>query len=96
MLRAKLAHPLAERRRAHRRASDARASAAPPTPATSEATAPASEAAPPPELDLAAARVREAGGPLDRASYACACGYLFEATVSTGVTCPHCGAAQVW
>jgi len=96
MLRAKLAHPLAERRRAHRRASAAPASAARPGPAAREDTAPASDTTPPPELDLAAARVREAGGPLDRASYACACGYLFEATVSTGVTCPHCGAAQVW
>ncbi|HTU78846.1 MAG TPA: hypothetical protein VMF09_08825 [Solirubrobacteraceae bacterium] len=41
-------------------------------------------------------RVREAGGPLDRASYACACGYLFDASVSTSVVCPHCGADQAW
>jgi hypothetical protein len=41
-------------------------------------------------------RVREAGGPIDRASYSCACGYLFSASVSTSVSCPHCGAEQAW
>ncbi|MDQ3849803.1 MAG: hypothetical protein M3296_04205 [Actinomycetota bacterium] len=41
-------------------------------------------------------RVRDAGGPEDRACYACACGYLFEAQVSTSVTCPNCGADQAW
>jgi hypothetical protein len=46
--------------------------------------------------DPAAQRVREAGGPVDRASYSCACGYLFSASVSTSVSCPHCGAGQAW
>jgi hypothetical protein len=46
--------------------------------------------------DAAVQRVREAGGPLDRASYSCACGYLFSANVSTSVSCPHCGADQAW
>jgi hypothetical protein len=46
--------------------------------------------------DPDAERVREAGGPVDRASYACACGYLFRASVSTSVECPHCGADQAW
>ncbi|HTA11873.1 MAG TPA: hypothetical protein VK765_00530 [Solirubrobacteraceae bacterium] len=41
-------------------------------------------------------RVREAGGPLDHASYACACGYVFDAAVSTSVGCPHCGCSQAW
>ncbi|HVW18576.1 MAG TPA: hypothetical protein VHB30_10045 [Solirubrobacteraceae bacterium] len=41
-------------------------------------------------------RVRDAGGPIDRAQYVCACGYVFEAAVSTSVSCPHCGAAQAW
>jgi hypothetical protein len=41
-------------------------------------------------------RVREAGGPIDRASYTCSCGYLFSAEVSTTVACPHCGSAQSW
>ena len=36
------------------------------------------------------------GGPLDRASYACHCGYVFTAPVSTTVACPHCGAGQPW
>jgi len=42
------------------------------------------------------ARAREAGGPIDLASYTCACGYLFRAPVSTSVTCPHCGGEQAW
>jgi hypothetical protein len=41
-------------------------------------------------------RLRDAGGPDDRACYTCACGYLFEAHVCTSVTCPHCGGAQAW
>lgn len=41
-------------------------------------------------------RVRDAGGPVDEACYACACGYLFSAAVSTTVSCPHCGADQAW
>jgi hypothetical protein len=41
-------------------------------------------------------RVREAGGPLDMASYVCGCGYVFSAAVSTTVTCPHCHADQAW
>jgi hypothetical protein len=48
------------------------------------------------DVDLAVQRVREAGGPVDRAYYACACGLLFEARVSTTVSCPHCGAGQAW
>jgi hypothetical protein len=46
--------------------------------------------------DPAAQRVREAGGPVDLASYTCSCGYLFSASVSTSVVCPHCGADQAW
>jgi hypothetical protein len=41
-------------------------------------------------------RMRAAGGPDDRAHYACSCGYAFEANVSTSVACPHCGAGQAW
>ena len=44
-------------------------------------------------LDL---RAREAGGPMDNASYNCACGFVFAAAVSTTVSCPHCGAGQAW
>jgi hypothetical protein len=47
-------------------------------------------------VDLAARRVREAGGPTDRASYTCQCGYTFTAAVSTSVCCPNCGAEQAW
>ena len=49
-----------------------------------------------PVADLAVARVRSSGGPLDEASYACSCGLLFRAAVSTTVVCPHCRAQQAW
>jgi len=44
----------------------------------------------------ALARARAAGGPVDLACYTCSCGYLFRASVSTTVACPHCGADQSW
>jgi len=47
-------------------------------------------------LDLAVQRVRAAGGPIDEASYTCSCGYVFLASVSTTVACPHCGTSQAW
>jgi len=56
------------------------------------AAAPASEAEPPPPE----ARERSAGGPEDRALYRCQCGYVFEASVSANVGCPHCGDTQAW
>jgi hypothetical protein len=46
--------------------------------------------------DIALRRVRESGGPIDHASYACQCGYVFEADVSTTVECPHCSTSQAW
>jgi hypothetical protein len=42
------------------------------------------------------ARERAAGGPEDHACYRCGCGCVFEASVSTTVSCPHCGDAQAW
>ena len=62
---------------------------------TAPAGAPPPAAAPEPDL-VAERRVREAGGPHDRAQYACACGYVFDADVSTSVACPHCGTGQAW
>jgi hypothetical protein len=54
-------------------------------------------ATPEPEADLSdERRMRESGGPDDRAMYTCSCGYVFEADVSTSVTCPHCGTGQAW
>ncbi|MDX6690779.1 MAG: hypothetical protein QOG15_2236 [Solirubrobacteraceae bacterium] len=41
-------------------------------------------------------RMRAAGGPDDRACYSCGCGYLFEARVTTSVTCPNCDTVQAW
>jgi hypothetical protein len=80
-----LLHPLGERRhsRRHRPRRAAR---------TGEPSASPHD----PPRDPAVQRVREAGGPMDQASYACACGYLFHASVSTTVSCPHCGADQTW
>ena len=46
--------------------------------------------------DPAVLRVRGAGGPVDEASYACQCGCVFLAPVSTTVACPHCKAQQPW
>ncbi|HSZ14284.1 MAG TPA: hypothetical protein VK790_09645 [Solirubrobacteraceae bacterium] len=91
-----LLHPLREPRHArrHRRG----------TPRAGEAAStvePDPRAAPVPEpvahqCDPDARRVRQAGGPIDRASYSCSCGYVFHASVSTSVSCPHCGAEQAW
>ena len=53
-------------------------------------------APPVPDVDTDVRRHREAGGPIDRAEYSCACGLVFEADVSTSVQCPHCSAAQAW
>ena len=40
---------------------------------------------------------KRSGGPLeDTAVYSCQCGYVFEASVSTTVGCPHCGHTQAW
>lgn len=47
-------------------------------------------------LEREVARVRAAGGPKDNATYTCSCGYLFSASVSTTVACPHCGSKQAW
>ncbi|MBA3746137.1 MAG: hypothetical protein H0W96_01425 [Solirubrobacterales bacterium] len=41
-------------------------------------------------------RLRAAGGPNDRATYSCGCGFLFQASVSTSVQCPHCDTVQAW
>ena len=79
-MRPSILHPLRESRHARRHRRG-----------HSRAVEPASE-----PCDPDARRVREAGGPLDRASYTCSCGYVFRASVSTSVSCPHCGAEQAW
>ncbi len=43
-----------------------------------------------------AQRARHAGGPQDRALYACGCGCAFNADVTSSVACPHCGGEQSW
>lgn len=53
--------------------------------------------APRPEpMHPAERRMRDAGGPDDRACYSCGCGFLFQAPVSTSVRCPHCDTVQAW
>jgi hypothetical protein len=88
-MRGNLLHPLADRRTARR---SRRRTAQQPTARTQAAPRIAASAT----VDNAAQRVRDAGGPVDRASYSCACGLLFQARVSTTVMCPHCGAGQAW
>jgi hypothetical protein len=76
-----------------------RAAADPADPAEPAPPAEAAEAAAPVDADpdlRAENRMREAGGPDDRAFYRCSCGYAFEADVCTSVACPHCGAGQAW
>ena len=63
---------------------------------TREQAAEAIAEEPPAPLDSALLRIRAAGGPVDEASFTCQCGYVFAASVSTTVTCPHCGASQAW
>jgi len=66
---------------------------------------PAPPADPPPAVEPATPeaahlvnerRLRHSGGPHDRAQYACSCGFVFHADVSTSVACPHCGTGQAW
>jgi hypothetical protein len=101
-MRPSFPHPIREQRhtRRHRRGHGARSGE------TATQASPAGEAPPTAHAhgtpvatrscDPAAQRVREAGGPVDQASYVCSCGYLFSASVSTSVSCPHCGSAQAW
>jgi len=93
-LRERLPHPLRERipRRLRERRHSRRGRGGP---AVANEHAVASSPASGP-TDLAVERVRDAGGPVDRASYSCECGYVFLAPVSTTVTCPHCEARQAW
>lgn len=41
-------------------------------------------------------RLRDSGGPDDRALYRCGCGSAFRAEVSASVSCPQCGGEQAW
>lgn len=55
----------------------------------------AAPADPDPQL-LAERRHRASVTPEDQATYSCACGFVFQAPVSTSVACPHCGTGQAW
>jgi hypothetical protein len=85
-MRPSLPHPLRERRHPRERGRIARAGRIRIHPPAAKPAVP----------DPAVLRVREAGGPVDHACYTCECGYLFVASVSTTVCCPHCGARQAW
>jgi len=97
-MRASIPHTLRERRRS--RADQHRRAASSGVAETSCAAPPALVRAPsattPRAVDPAAQRVRDAGGPVDEASYACHCGFVFRAPVSTTVACPHCRTTQAW
>jgi hypothetical protein len=83
-LRESLPRRLRERRHLRRRRSESALSTVPPESVIAKPS------------DLAVQRVRDAGGPVDKASYSCECGYVFLAPVSTTVRCPHCDAGQAW
>jgi hypothetical protein len=55
-----------------------------------------SRAAAHPPASAGVERERHCGGPLDRASYACSCGYVWQADVGTDISCPHCHVDQAW
>jgi hypothetical protein len=102
-MRTPLAYSVTERRRRHlgalgRRTRDieiAPKPGAPDAPGTAERLAQTPRETSP-VTDPTSRRARAAGGPLDVASYNCACGLTFSASVSTTVACPHCGAEQDW
>jgi hypothetical protein len=93
-MRPRLLHPLTDRRHARRHGRTRGPQGQGAMPAPESVARPARQGIGPP--DTATQRVRDAGGPIDRASYACECGLLFQAKVSTTVMCPHCGAGQAW
>jgi hypothetical protein len=97
----RLTHPLLTERRRHTRLHRPKRMAAPHAVVTPHAVAtPTFRHDPPTDQrstgSLIVQRVRNAGGPVDNASYTCACGFVFAASVSTTVRCPHCGASQAW
>lgn len=79
--------------RRERRPMRARRAARSATPQTTQISQPVQVTS---RTDVAAHKVREAGGPIDLASYVCLCGFAFAAAVSTSVVCPHCGEPQAW
>jgi hypothetical protein len=98
-MRSSLLHPLTERpprRQRPKRQAEHRVNRLPVLAHKREAKSAISAPISPQPRDIAVQRVRASGGPLDQASYACQCGYLFAAPVTTTVACPHCGAGQAW
>jgi predicted Zn-ribbon and HTH transcriptional regulator len=100
-MRTSLLHPRSDERRHLRRRRSRRAGAIPATDAVaSDVVETTRERAERHQVaataDTVARQVRAAGGPLDQATYSCQCGYVFAASVTTSVSCPHCGEAQAW
>jgi hypothetical protein len=94
-MRPKIPHPMAERARPRRHRRRPRgALAAMPIAVAAPATVSSCDTSQ--ICDPAVERVQRAGGPVDEAAYACSCGYVFSAAVSTSVSCPNCGADQAW
>lgn len=67
-----------------------------PDPTPAPAPAPRLRLVPEDPALAAERRMRRAGGPQDNALYRCGCGYVFDAPVSTTVTCPHCDTGLAW
>lgn len=95
-MRPSLLHPLREPRRSRRRRPRRGTTRGERAPEPVVSCEPVVSHEPVVTRDPAVERVREAGGPIDHASYTCQCGCLFSAEVSTTVACPHCGADQAW
>ena len=71
-------------------------SAAPDPDGTAPAHRARARARGPEPMHPAERRMRDAGGPDDRACYSCGCGFSSVAPVSTSVHCPHCDTVQAW
>jgi hypothetical protein len=98
-MRPSLTHPISDRRRRHSGAPWRRTRDVEIAPLTSGASAARTTKRvnhTSTDRDQTLQRARAAGGPVDLASYNCQCGFIFSASVSTTVACPHCGTEQDW
>ncbi len=91
-----LRHPIGERRRVRR---PRRMHRPPAARVPGAAREPAAAPQPPavlPQPTNASPQGRLGAPSTDLACYSCQCGYVFTATPTTTVQCPHCGTPQAW